>query len=127
MQSVKERLILFRDYILMHAAESGSYLKWDPEYARKNIINALNNKSNWREGEKLVEPVTIAEIKTLTIEELKEIGFRKWDASLWLIPLWMIKLVKAGETVQCIDGNKYPIEKAWEDNDHRGGMTAYGV
>lgn len=66
----------------------------------------------------------------LTVEEAKELRFRRWDEdlpNLWLFPLWLVPIIPNGLEVMSISGHKFIYEKDKVDNDIRFGCVAYGV
>lgn len=65
----------------------------------------------------------------LTVEEVKELGFGKWDDEndLWLFPLYIVPIIPEGLEVMSISGNKFKYEKDKADNDIRFGCVAYGI
>ena len=70
------------------------------------------------------------DITKLTIEEAKELRFRRWDEELpdlWLFPLYLVPLIPEGLEVMSISGNKFKYEKDKADNDIRFGCVAYGI
>ena len=70
------------------------------------------------------------DITKLTIEEAKELRFRRWDEELpdlWLFPLYLVPLIPEGLEVMSISGDKFKYEKDKADNDIRFGCVAYGI
>lgn len=70
------------------------------------------------------------DITKLTIEEAKELRFRRWDEELpdlWLFPLYLVPLIPEGLEVMSISGDKFKYEKDKTDNDIRFGCVAYGI
>lgn len=65
-------------------------------------------------------------VSELSLSEMQELGFQLWDESgLMLIPLWLFHFVNPLINVICIDETVCKFEDA--DDDHRGGLLAYGV
>lgn len=80
-----------------------------------DIIEKNFGKQNWND---------------YTKEELDEIGFRYWnrETGLLLIPYVIFKLTEDGTELKCISGSKtYVYGKDYTDDDHRGGLVAFGV
>lgn len=66
----------------------------------------------------------------LTIEEAKELRFRKWSdemPDLWLFPLYLVPLIPEGLDITYISGEKGKYQKDNMDNDIRFGVVAYGI
>ena len=66
----------------------------------------------------------------LTVEEAKELRFKRWSdeqPNLWLFPLYLVPIIPEGLEVTSISGNKYKYEKEKADNDIRFGCVAYGI
>jgi len=57
-------------------------------------------------------------------DSLSQLGFGRFDATLWLIPLWMKPFIDPTAVVESIDGDKMPLSNA--DDDTRGGLLAFG-
>lgn len=66
-------------------------------------------------------------VSELSLIQMKELGFQLWNdnSQIMLIPLWLFHFVDPELTVRCIDNTDVQFKDA--DNDHRGGMLAYGV
>lgn len=66
----------------------------------------------------------------LTLEEAKELRFKKWDEDmpdLWLFPLYLVPIIPEGLEVTSINGETFKYEKDKMDNDIRFGCVAYGI
>ena len=66
----------------------------------------------------------------LTIEEAKELRFKRWgddQPDLWLFPLYLVPIIPEGLEVTFISGEKAKYEKDKMDNDIRFGCVAYGI
>ena len=66
----------------------------------------------------------------LTVEEAKELRFRKWDddmPNLWLFPLYLVPIIPEGLEITYLDGEKGIYHKDEMDNDIRFGVVAYGI
>lgn len=57
-------------------------------------------------------------------ESLTQLGFGRFDATLWLIPLWLKPFLDPTAMVEAIDGEKMPLSNT--DDDTRAGMIAFG-
>ena len=104
------------------AAEPIAYSSWDSEFAIKHIRDLPNRLI----GSPDFSPVDPNE---LTLEEMKNLGFRKWSnkTNLMLIPLYLLPYLKEGITVTDISDNQYYFFRDGADNDHRMGLLAFGV
>ena len=66
----------------------------------------------------------------LTVEEAKELRFRKWSdevPNLWLFPLYLVPIIPEGLQITYLDGEKGIYHKDDMDNDIRFGVVAYGI
>lgn len=66
----------------------------------------------------------------LTLEEAKELRFKKFDEDmpdLWLFPLYLVPIIPEGLEVTSINGETFKYEKDKMDNDIRFGCVAYGI
>lgn len=65
--------------------------------------------------------------KNLTLEEAKELRFRRWDeeSNLYLIPIWLYPMIPGDLELTSIGGTKAFKEDI--DSDTRFGMLAWGV
>lgn len=118
-----EKIQHVQNELLIKAASGAAYDKWSNEFARKEIRNAFTDTKDAMRTP-LGYQFTIEEIRGLSDDQLKNVGFRIWDGNHWLIPLYLMNYIKRGEQVLCISGHMCLIENA--DNDHRGGCIAYG-
>jgi hypothetical protein len=103
--------------LINHIATSES---WNPnhDYDRlKGLSHIIKEKPDF----------SYLDITDLNIDEMKELGFRKWSTTdeMLLIPLWLFYFVDPELTVHCIDNTDVKFKDA--DNDTRGGLLAYGV
>lgn len=108
------------------AASAGSaYPSWNDAFARKECrevwedLPASLRKQNGRR-------FTVEELKTLSAEEAGILGFRSWDGTVRLIPLWAWNYIADGEELICINGKKYVKGTDDIDLDYRAGCLAYG-
>lgn len=65
--------------------------------------------------------------KNLTLEEAKELRFRRWDeeSNLYLIPIWLYPMIPANLELTSIEGTKAFVEDI--DSDTRFGVLAWGI
>ncbi|QJI10834.1 hypothetical protein GuL6_183 [Buttiauxella phage vB_ButM_GuL6] len=104
------------------AAEPIAYQSWGEEFALKHI-RSLPGRLQASPDFEPVDP------NDLTLEEMKNLGFRKWsdDLEIMLIPLYLLPYLKEGVRVTSISGDEYFFFQESADNDHRGGLLAFGV
>jgi len=108
---------------LMNCIQMGlSYENWSDEFSYKEIKESYLNIKN------LLKEI-IGDITTLSKEELKELGFAKWEEEreLYLIPLWAFDLIPDGTELESISGDKIIKGKDEIDLDVRFGCIAYGL
>jgi hypothetical protein len=122
MKPIQLKLSKIRNRILIAASEVACYSNWADDVARKNIVSACNPKKDTFFNE--IEPIKLSELLELSKEELYAEGFGNWDDLMILIPIWLINFIDGDETVFSIMGKEIKFSEA--DNDHRGGMLAYG-
>ena len=68
-----------------------------------------------------------ASLAELTIIQLQNAGFGRYDDHLWLFPLgWFDKIPNGFECVG-IDGKKFEFNSQTTDNDVRYGCLAFGI
>ena len=66
----------------------------------------------------------------LTVEEARELRFRRWDEdmpNLWLFPLYLVPIIPEGLEITYISGEKEKYQADKMDNDIRFGCVAYGI
>lgn len=65
----------------------------------------------------------------LTIDEAKELRFKKWDddSDLYLFPLWLVPIIPEELPVYFIDSDEAIPYNKLLDNDVRFGCVAYGL
>lgn len=117
-------------------AEIRNCLTWLVNKVSETIIydnwsNELKIKENKEGFEKFYKELQKhINFTKITVEEAKELRFRRWDEeqpNLWLFPLWLVPIIPEGLEVTSISGNKYKYEKDKADNDIRFGCVAYGI
>lgn len=72
------------------------------------------------------ERVTVAQLKSLSHDQLVYFGFVKWDSTLVLLPLYVLGLVSNGETLEGIFGTQAVVGQHYIDDDTRKGAVAWG-
>lgn len=108
--------------ILMNKIQMGlSYENWSNEFSYKEVKESYANIK-----EQLSE--IIGDITELSADELKELGFKKWEeeSELYLIPLWAFDLIPDGTELESINGDKAIKGKDEIDLEVRFGCIAWG-
>ncbi len=110
-----------RRNILMRASETIQYNSWSDEFCRKQMSDMVDMLKS-REYDN-IDPTL------LSYQEMDDLGFGRWDGNspMRLIPLWLLPFLI--DQFFCADiGGKMCVRKKVDlDNDHRGGLLAYGV
>ena len=108
--------VQYRSIILRTFAETTQYEKWSDEFARSECFKARDRV-----------PVDSIDITELTKEEALELGFQRWskDATLYLLPMWMLPACNKSVKVESIGGDVKPLNEA--NNDNRAGLLAFGI
>jgi len=111
-----ERAKFARSVVLNRAAEVIAYDSWSDEFARKELRKELPKDAMD------IDPYE------LTMEQMKDLGFARWnyESDLMLIPLWLLPFLKEDIETESISGNKYS-KKSELDTDNRYGCIAFGV
>lgn len=110
-------------------------LTWLVNRVSETIIYDWNNEFKLKENKesfnKFYEELKKhIDFTKLTIEEAKELRFKKWSdeqPDLWLFPLYLVPIIPEGLEVISISGRNYKYEKDKTDNDIRFGCVAYGI
>lgn len=94
---------------------------------RVNPINLEKDiRSAWGTFCNSVKGSDCIDWKNLTLEEARELRFRKWDESdLYLIPIWLYPMIPDNLELTSIGGNKARKEDI--DSDTRFGVLAWGL
>lgn len=71
--------------------------------------------------------LTVSMLQQTPLGRLYVEGFRNWDGSLVLLPLWALAHMQTGEQLVCISGETATVGTHVIDDDTRGGCIAYGV
>lgn len=71
--------------------------------------------------------LTAALLQQTPLERLYAQGFRNWDGTMVLLPLWALAVMQKGEQLKCIDGTTSVVGTDYIDDDVRGGCIAFGV
>lgn len=104
------------------AAEPTVYQSWGSEFTAKNIRD-LPTRLYASPDFEPVDP------NDLTLEEMKNLGFRKWsdDSNMMLIPLYLLPYLKDGFRAISISGEEFTFNRDKADNDHRMGLLSFGA
>jgi len=105
-------------------------ITWLINQLSQDYIYNNENKEIWDKFYEEMKKEKCINFNNLTVEEAKELRFRKWDEelpNLWLFPLWLVPIIPEGLEVMDIGGEKYKYEKETADNDIRFGCVAYGI
>ncbi len=105
-------------------------LTWITNQLSQDYVWNLDKRNNNDFEAFYVELKKHIDFTKLTVEEAKELRFRKWDEELpdlWLFPLWLVPIIPEGLEVMDISGDKYKYKKETADNDIRFGCVAYGI
>ena len=94
---------------------------------RVNHINLEKDiRSAWGTFCNSVKGSDCIDWENLTLEEARELRFRKWDESdLYLIPIWLYPMIPADLELTSIGGTKAFVEDI--DSDTRFGVLAWGL
>ena len=115
--------------------EIQNFLTWLVNKISETIIydwkDGFKIKENKKSFEEFYEELKKhIDFTKLTVEEAKELRFKRWSdeqPNLWLFPLYLVPIIQEGLEVTSISGNKYKYEKEKADNDIRFGCVAYGI
>lgn len=122
--TVFEKCEAIKNAILRAVGEAMAYDNWSDEFKLKNIAETPEIVSKWEDkyGSFKIDP------SQMTTEELKKLGFGKWDEEneMMLIPIWLYPYLAEKLDTISISGSKHTT-KAEIDTDHRFGNLAYGV
>ena len=115
-------LLMVRHAIINRAAEVFCY-NWGADFSSERIkeIQDVFSKSEYF---RKVDP------NELTIDQLVDLGFQKWDeeSGLMLIPLYVYPFLKDEIVCGSISDKEASLIKVSDiDTDHRFGCLAYGV
>lgn len=112
-----------RNRLVTEAAMASAYDSWSDEFSRKDIRRA------WEDSDEL-QPwgrrVSIDEIRSISTDELLDLGFQKWDDTLRVIPLWVWNYIQDGSVLTDINGQESIKGTDDIDLDVRFGCIAYG-
>jgi len=92
--TVAEKLFIILAWKANGMAMSACYESWSDHYARQNVKQYWKDSSNQLQGWKF----DVADFQQLSVEQLKYLGFRNWEADMWLLPLWLVPQVNHSET-----------------------------
>lgn len=101
-------------------AESCLHVK-SPDHLDKDI------RSSWRVFCNSIKSNNHIDWKNLTLQEAKELRFRRWEeeSDLWLIPIWLYPFIPEDLELTSIGGNKGFAHNI--DTDVRFGCLAWGI
>lgn len=118
---MKSELVNHFTWLANTLAESYTY-PWSDAFKAKEL---KNNFDKFYESAKKLD----LDLDKLTVDELQEMRFRKWDdeSNLWLIPLWFVPLLPVGIELTTIFGNKVTYTGDNIDLDIRFGCIAFGI
>ena len=119
---MKKEIINCLTWYANQVAETVQYTSWSDESCREHI-----NKSTETLLDELKKHI---DWDNLTVEEVKELRFGRWDddmPDLWLIPLYLLPILPIGTELQSILGNKVVYDGTNVDKDTRFGCIAYGI
>lgn len=75
--------------------------------------------------------LTIDDFNSLTVDDAKKLGFRKWSdefEDLYLIPSYLWRFIPSGLDIRDFDNNHVEYEDFnCLDNDERFGCLAHGI
>ena len=118
-------ILLIQKAILLPWAEGDLYWKWGDDFKKLNAKGALE----------LVKNIKV-DFSGISHAEAEMLGFPVWseDLDIRLIPLWLYRFIKPGQSLTCISGKTLIVPEdymdsksaGYIDNDHRGGFLAYG-
>lgn len=78
-------------------------------------------------GGVVTNQLTVSMLKEVAVPRLYQEGFRNWDGTMLLLPLWALAHMAPGSRLKCIDGSYATVGVDTIDNDTRGGCIAFGI
>lgn len=78
-------------------------------------------------GGAVTSKLTVSMLQHVPIQRLYSEGFRNWDGTMVLLPLWALPHMQTGEQLKCINGQMVTVGTDPIDDDTRGGCIGYGV
>lgn len=78
-------------------------------------------------GGAVTHKLTVSMLQQTPLERLYVEGFRNWDGTMVLLPLWALEVMQTGESLKCIDNSVAVVGTDEIDDDTRGGCIAFGV
>ena len=78
-------------------------------------------------GGTTTEKITCDMIQQVSLDSLYVEGFRNWDGTMVLLPLWALAHMQPGEQLKGIIDAYKTVGTDYIDDDTRGGCIAYGV
>ncbi len=123
-----EKFKSIRNLITKIAMEGYVYKEhWGNEFRIKEIDSIPTILKKWEKDENTT--FTSLQPSDLTIDEMKELGFCRWDENspIMLIPLWIYPFLADVLTTTDINGVTSTLKKSEIDTDERFGCLAYGI
>lgn len=117
---------------LMAHISAESFESWDSDFIKKEMFERISKLKASFSSE-------LIDWTTYTEDELRILGFRKWDdKGDWLIPMWLFRLLPDETLLYCPLALLYcPLEsdttlnesilKKNADDDYRMGCSAYSL
>jgi hypothetical protein len=124
-QSTKGFCLSVMTELCATAAMGCAYSQWSAAFHHDELDVIWKDKPDVMRKQREVR-LTIAELKDLSENDLFDIGFRRWNKELVIIPLYLYNYIADGETLICIDGKGAIKGKDFIDLDVRFGCLAYG-
>lgn len=118
--SLFESIMIKKERLLRSVAECITYQhNWTPEFCRSELNELVDGYKT--------TPITEEELRTLSKDELHELGFRQFekDSNLHLIPLWLHLFLDPDMDVKSFTGKESKLSEA--DKDNRYGLLAFGL
>jgi len=115
-----DKLFILMAWKVNGMSQGSAYESWSDHFARKKCAEYWKDNTHqlgeWR--------FTISDLKTLSEEDLKKLGFRDWDGNKhFLLPLWLVPNMKHESGYYSLWNNPVALTKD-TDLDHRGGCIA---
>ena len=83
--TVTEKLFIILAWKCNGMSMGAAYESWNDHYVKKNTVEY------WKDSSRQLQDWTfaIADLQQVTLEHLKFLGFRNWEANHMLLPLWL--------------------------------------
>lgn len=119
MRTYEFELRKFFQWVLNHLAQTIYYESWDDKFCRDE------NKKNY--GDAIDFLKKYVDLKSLSRDDARYLGFGPWDDDLFLIPLYLVPLIPIGIELISINGEIIIYDGTNIDLDTRFGCIAYGI